>query len=540
MVSFDNPNLNEDLMHADSCWWAVANKIKLIGGAVFTLDGFEYIADIMRDDSREKVVKKAAQAAGSTLFMIDAIHGLIERRYPQGVIYYFPDKVAVENFSKTRFGPLISDNHAIRKHLRNTNSVNVKKVGNTFLSLLGASPTAHIPDKKDSTSVRQTPADYVIRDERDLFDDDMAEMTKDRLLNSMVKKEVDLGTPTIPDFGIDLCFSNSTQNERLIKCGSCNSYTDVVENFPNSIGYIKNKPFYRCISCGKEIFFRNSGWVARFPDREISGYHVSHFMNPHCDLVSIMKRWEKVQNDGKIGLFYNSILGLAYIAEDDKLLVSDVMACCGDDLMKSRQGLVGTAMGADIGKTNHVLIAKKIDKKRAKIIYMGRVTGFDALHDLAQRFNVKSAVIDLRPYEESFRKFQKAEPYKVFGCVYQDRMKQAMRTDDCEGIYTVNRTDSFDGSHRWVVSKQVEIPRKCAEVDEFARQMCNCAKVLETNDRGDRTYRYRPTGTKEEHYRNACNYLKLALLNLHDYQAQPILVGGPAEEDNWDCLRFEL
>ncbi len=255
-----------------------------------------------------------------------------------------------------------------------------------------------------------------------------------------------------------------------------------------------------------------------------------------------MSKYEAAQTDSsKMGLFYNSTLGFSYVAEDDKLLTSDVMSCCGSDQMLSRYELTGTAMGADIGKTNHVLIAKKVDKKRAKIIYMGRVKGFDALHDLAVRFNVKSEVDDLRPYEEAFRKHQTDSKHKVFGCVYQDRMKQAMRTDDREGIYTVNRTDSFDGSHRWVVSKEVELPRKCAEVDEFARQMCNCAKVLETNDRGDRTYRYRPTGTKEEHYRNAANYLQLALLNLHDYQANPVLVGGSSEEeDSWDCLRHEF
>ena len=341
----------------------------------------------------------------------------------------------------------------------------------------------------------------------------------------------------------------------MIKCRACNGYTCIADEFPKSIKYErettheKYKPYFACIKCGKIIFVSDGEYVAKYPDRYdplypkegMSGYHVSHFITPNCELDLVMSKYEAAQMDAsKMGLFYNSTLGFSYVAEDDKLLISDVMACCGGDQMLSHYELTGTAMGADIGKTNHVLIAKKVDKKRAKIIYIGRVTGFDALHDLAQRFNVNSAVIDLRPYEESFRKFQKAEPYKVFGCVYQDRMKQAVRTDDQEGIYTVNRTDSFDGSHRWVISKQIEIPRKCAEVDEFARQMCNCAKVLETNERGDRTYRYRPTGTKEEHYRNACNYLQLALLNLHDYQAQPILVGGSAEEDNWDCLRFGL
>jgi len=65
------------------------------------------------------------------------------------------------------------------------------------------------------------------------------------------------------------------------------------------------------------------------------------------------------------------------------------------------------------------------------------------------------------------------------------------------------------------MNKELEIPRKCAEVDEFVKQMCNCAKVLETNpETGDRLYRYRRRGDGNDHYRSATNYLWLALNDL--------------------------
>ena len=532
-----------DLMVVDPVYWALKNKIKLMGNTEFTLEGCEYMADILQDERRHIAVMKGAQARITTLFMLRAIHSLVYSKYPQGAIYYFPTETAVESFSKTRFGPLIEDNPCIKKYLKNTNSVSIKKVGKTFLSLLGAKATSSIQGKKDGTSVRSTPADEVIRDERDLFDDEMADMTQDRLLNSKIKKEVDLGTPTIPDVGIDKIFGESDQKFRMIKCQACNDYTCITEEFPNSIGWAKEdthsryEPFFKCIHCGKQIYPKHGEFVAKYPDRYISGYHISHFITPNCDLADVMRRWDKAQQDTSLmGLFYNKYLGLPWIDLEDRLTHQDVFSCCGDDLMKSSSN-VGTAMGADIMKTNRVVIAEKNGKEKAKIIYMARVTGFDALYDLALKFNVKSAVVCLRPYEESMRKFQERcqkKGIKVFGSEYSPgKQRNLMRVDEKSGTYTLHRTEIMDKSHAWIKSGNLEIPRMCNEVKVFAKECCNTAKVLETNEKtGDRVYKYVPVGDKQEHYRHCINYLMLALQNLNEYDYKPQHIFQQQEDYN--------
>lgn len=547
-----------DLMQEDAIYWAVKNEISLLGGTTFTLDGCKYMADIMRDPARHIAVRKGTQARITTLFMLRAIHALIYGKRPQGVLYYFPTKEDVERFSKTRFGPLIADNPCIRKNLKNTNSVFVKRIGKTFLTLLGARATVDIQGKKDAGSLRQTSADEVIRDERDLFDDDMAEMTCDRLGNSALKIEADLGSPTIPDIGIDRVFSESDQKYWLVKCRSCNQHTCISEEFPESIKYARDtthesfEPYYACIKCGKKIFVEDGEFVAKFPDRYnpknpkrgISGYHISQFMTPNCDLYLVMDKYEKCTIDAaKLGLFYNRVLGLPYIALEERLRRQDVFSCCGDDIMKP-SSTVGTAMGADIMKTNRVIIAEKKGEEKAKIIYMARVSGFDALYNLVGRFNVQSAVVCLRPYEESFRKFQakcKLKNVRVFGAEYRDKQRNLLKTDDKSGIYVIARTEMMDKSHAWIKSGKLEIPRRCEEVEIFAKEVCNTAKVLETNElTGDRVYRYRPVGDKEEHYRHTINYLLLALKNLYDYQIQPEPVLAAPAGDDWDPLRFGL
>jgi hypothetical protein len=443
--------------------------------------------------------------------------------------------------------------------------VNIKQVGKAFLSLLGASATSNIEGKKDGTNVRSTPADEVVRDERDLFDDAMAEMTFDRLLNSDFMKEVDLGSPTMPDVGIDKVFGDSDQKFRMVKCQSCNGYTCIAEEFPNSIKFKRDTtheryiPYLACIKCGKEIHPKYGEYVAKFPDKYnseypmegISGYHVSHFITPKMQLGLVMKKWDEAQSDStKLGLFYNRYLGFSYIAIEDRLVRQDVFNCCGDDQMKTRSE-VGTAMAADIMKTNRVVIAEKKKNGGAKIIYMARVSGFDALYDLVGQFNVRSAAVCLRPYEESFRKFQakcaKRDPkVTVFGVEYpgSDKQRNLVKTDEKSGVYTLARTEAMDGSQAWIRSGKLEIPRKCEEVNIFAKECCNTAKTLETNEKtGDRVYRYRPVGDKQEHYRHCVNYLKLALLNLHDYQIQRDLLSVGVSEDEseeYDVLRHGL
>ena len=175
---------------------------------------------------------------------------------------------------------------------------------------------------------------------------------------------------------------------------------------------------------------------------------------------------------------------------------------------------------------------------------MARISGFDALFDIALRFNVKSAVVCLRPYEESARKFQarcSKKDIKVYLSEYRDKQKNLLKTDDESGVYVVSRTEMMDKSHAWVRSGKLEIPRKCEEVNIFAKEVCNTAKTLEVDEKtGDRIYRYRPVGDKVEHYRHCLNYLLLALLNLYEYDINQDFALAGTEADTYCPLTWNL
>jgi hypothetical protein len=67
----------------------------------------------------------------------------------------------------------------------------------------------------------------------------------------------------------------------------------------------------------------------------------------------------------------------------------------------------------------------------------------------------------------------------------------------------------LDATHRVISDKKIKLPKRCPEIDEFARQCCNTAKVLEENKRtGSPVYNYIKLG--DDHYRHALGYFYLA------------------------------
>jgi len=167
------------------------------------------------------------------------------------------------------------------------------------------------------------------------------------------------------------------------------------------------------------------------------------------------------------------------------------------------------AMGVDVGKIKHVVIGIRTGADQYRILKTVQLSDWNDIHDLAKRFNVRSAVIDIRPYEDEVRRFQKEESYKIYLCQYNETQTTGPQFNPNTGVVKVNRTEIFDATHHMVVKDgMMSIPRLSKETKEFARQLCGAYKMLETNKKtGVSVYRYKG---KDEHFRNALNYFKLA------------------------------
>jgi hypothetical protein len=494
---------------ADAFHWITDNNLQL-GAGPWELRNHEYQLGWLQEDAREQCFIKGAQIGASEINVLKTLHGHVFHRYPQGSLYLFPTRDDVKDFSKARFDPLIEQNPFIGAYVRNTDSQNIKRVGSGFLYLRGARSTKTVGGtKKSSSQLKSISVDRVVFDEFDEMEEAMIELAQYRVAHSRVKELIYLGTPTIPEYGIDRMYQSSTQNVWMLECPACGKESSLDLEFPNSLRRRTDGTAYRaCVHCHAEVHPGKGRWEAQYPDKDRVGWWISQLNSAYIDPTDILDKYEDPPY-GDLSEVMNSTLGRAYIPAENRLTRADVLSCCGNDPMLTKhEG--PTCMGVDVGTNLHYVIAQRKTRKALKVLNVGRVQSFNDLHDLARDFNVKSAVFDLFPEKRKVVEFQKAENFSVFGCNYVETKTGTITWDEKDQIIKGNRTEICDMTHDLIAtSGGLELPRRNAELEQFTKEVCNIAKVLDEDiDTGARIFRYKKLGA--DHYRHALNYCLLA------------------------------
>lgn len=503
----------KELASVDPLYWLILNKIKLQGG-YFGIENHEYQIEPLRLKCRKRCYSKATQGGFTEIEVLRDLHGLIFNHHPQGVLHMFPTSDEVGEFGKTRFNPLIMNNHkAIGVYVKNTDTASLKKINEAFLYLRGARLSQKAGAQKDvdeSSKLKSIPVDKLVFDEVTSMSEEVMEKARGRLGHSLVKEEVYISNPLLPDDPFDRIFQSSDQRHWFRKCRKCGEWTCAELSFPDCVKIRENGTGYiGCSKCGNEVFIRDGEWVAQKKENteNMIGYRWSQLTSVFNDPAEILEAFTNPP-EGNIADVYRLRLGLPYVAAEDRLSVSDVLNCCTNNIPDVKHP-GPCAMGVDVGKIKHVVIGTRTGNDTYEIIKTAQLSEWNDVHDIAQRYNVRSAVIDIRPYEDSARQFQKQERYRIYLCEYAENTIQGTIFNDHTGIVKVNRTEIFDATHRIIQNGKIRIPRECPDIKEFAVQLCNTAKVLETNKRtGTSIYRYKKLG--DEHYRNALNYFYLA------------------------------
>jgi hypothetical protein len=498
----------------DCFTWVTENGLELTGGD-YKVKGHQYQVDWLKETAPEQCFIKGAQIGATECLVLKTLHGMIHGRYPAGALYLFPTRDDVRDFSKSRFDPLIQRNPFIGQYVQNTDAQNIKQIGKGFLYLRGARSTKAIGGtKKSSSQLKSIPVDRVIFDELDEMEDKMIELAKHRVMHSDVKELIYLGTPTIPEYGIDAMYQNSDQRVWMLECEKCGRETSLDLEFPESLHRRVDGTVYRaCIHCRGELFPEKGRWVPQVPSKSdtLVGWWISQLNSIYVDPAYILDKYENPPH-GDLSEVMNSHLGRAFIPAEHKLNESDIYACCGPDAPLMRhEG--PTCMGVDVGRKLHVVIAERTTRNTLKVVKLGQYDHFTDLHDLVRDFGVKSVVIDLYPEQRKVREMQKQETISVFGCQYIEQRTQMWQWDDRQLVLKVNRTEICDASHELVIEPgRLILPRRNHEVEQFAKECCNIAKVLDEDpETGSRIYRYKKLGSsRPDHYRHALNYCVLA------------------------------
>jgi hypothetical protein len=478
-----------------------ARKLMLDGRA-FTFERHEYLIEPYQDAHPHQVEMKAAQMGLTTKAMLSALY-LCRFGGIRGVLYLFPSRTDVLDFSKSRVAPLIDENpETIGGWIRDTDSAGLKQVGDAFLYLRGM---------QSRVGLKSVPVDYIVMDELDEAPQNAVDMALERMSHSVMKRVLKLSNPTLPDYGIDREFAESDQRYWLLRCHKCGGYTCVEDTFPDCLVDHKGKVYRVCQHCRNSVLNPSIGeWVAKRPSiTEKRGYHYSQLFSHFVDPAEILTKFRTTTN---LADFYNLKIGVAYVEAENRLSVQEVLDLCGSDGMGTYdEGLC--SMGVDQGKALHVVIGKPNKADRDQILHIGVYKDWEELDRLMLVFRVTRCVVDALPETRNARAFAMRHRGKVYLNYYNTHQKGSYAWNDKEMIVTCNRTESLDASHKDITSQMVVLPRECDVVREFAHHMHNVAKKLEEDEEtGSKRYVYVRLGP--DHFRHAFNYECMARQNM--------------------------
>ena len=511
----------KDIAAVDPAYWATFYEIRL-QRSVYTFTDHEYQLEPMQNTCKRSCYMKATRGGFSEIEILKSLHGMIHGRYKEGVLYLFPTTDDVHEFSKSRFNPLISSNRiAIGRYVksggRGTDTTSLKKIHDAFLYLRGARLSEKHGDQAESAKMKSIGVDKLVFDEVDHMEEEVIAKARGRYYDSPYQEESFIGNPIIPGLGTDKQWQLSDQRHWWRKCNHCDKYTCAELSFMEDpelcVGIRKDGTGYiACKNCGREVFIKDGQWQPELKENTnyMRGYRWSQLTSAVCDPLDILRDFRNPP-EGNLADVYRLRLGLPYIAAEDRLIESQIYECCNQDIMPNFHS-GPCAMGVDVGIDKHVIIGARTNNEQYRIFKVIKFSGLEAwnqIHDLAKRFNVKSAVIDIRPDMDIVKLFQKNENYPVWLCEYSDSPAFLRKWDTIHKMVKDYRTVLFDETHRMVITPgMLTIPRICPEIKVFAKQMCNAYKILETNKKtGAKQYRYK--GDKA-HYRNALNYFILA------------------------------
>lgn len=412
----------------------------------------------------------------------------------RGILYFFPSKSDVTDFSKGRIDPLIDENpETIGKWIRDTDSANIKRIWNAFLYLRGM---------KSRTGLKSVPADLIIFDELDEAPQNAVDMAMERMSHSEFKEVRKLSNPTLPDYGIDRAFQETDQRYWFLKCEKCGESTCLEDTFPECLLEIDGRVIRACSKCKGELNPAVGEWVAKHLSiTDKRGYHYSQLFSYFVEPAEILHQFRTTTN---LTDFYNLKIGIAYVEAQNRLSIQEVLDLCGSDGITSEDP--GPCfMGVDQGAALHVVIGKKARQRAGKLIHLEVYKDWEELDRLMKNFHISRCVVDALPETRNARAFAERHKGRVFLNYYNEHQKGSYAWDEKELIVSCNRTESLDASHNEVMNSQIILPKECEIVKVFAEHLHNTAKKLEEDEEtGSKRYVYVKLGP--DHFRHAFNY----------------------------------
>lgn len=499
-----------------------------INGKPYSYKDHEYQEKILNSQAREVNTRKCSQIGLSEVSVRKALAmcGMIKNFT---TIYTLPTASFAATLSKTRVNPVIQESPYLRAMITDTDNMEVKQLGNSYLYLKGAA---------SSNAPISIPCDCLVHDELDFSDPLVISQYQSRLTHSPYKMKFRLSTPTIPGKGIDYEFQRSKRFFNFVKCDCCGhqfvphfydhvrvpgyigELQDITKRNLHTIDY--SNAFVECPKCAgvPNLGPEHREWVCENPSENhiADGFQVSPFDAPRIITPGYLIEASTAYTN--IAEFWNFNLGLPYFSQESVLAPDEIRGV----IVQSRfEGAASYAMGVDLGKVCHIIVASCAYDGAMQVVHIESVPLQllrEKYKELRARFRVRVAVIDSLPYTDTVLALQALDA-NLWASVYTQTKGTELFTvkkrdeEEEKGMQqlrqlNVSRDRTFDALMSFIRSGQFS-KVACQQDEDFVLHCTDMRRVKDWNLRSQTIeFRWIKSETAEDHYWFALSYVFLA------------------------------
>jgi hypothetical protein len=396
--------------------WILKHNIKNEVGTPIDFSKRKYLKDIYDDFSPLQVLLKPPQIGATVMNTLKAFYTAKKKK--RQIIYTLPTQGDVQDMVGGSFNRIIAQNPILLDWVKDKDTVEQKQVGDSMIFYRGT---------WSAKQAMMIPSGLNIHDEVDASDQSVITQYETRL-----QAQEDGGWrwyfshPSLSGHGVDLYWQQSDMKEWHIICPHCNEEQSLT--WPDSID--AERECFQCKECkgiletehritGRWINKDGIPWNGKPLQGLFSGWHVSQLMLHNKTAKDILITFNDPSKDKQY--FYNYVLGLPYVASDDRIEPNVVLRNCEDSVNPQTSRVI---IGADTGHGIHYCLMNKDG-----VFYYEHATlqnykdPYDRIEEHLRKFPRSIAMFDQGGDLIGVRKLQAKYPGRVFLCWYRKDRK---------------------------------------------------------------------------------------------------------------------
>lgn len=417
--------LEQEAQDRDTITWITGKNLINEQGLPLEFERHKFLLQPYRDESPKLCCMKASQIGFSTMAILKEIR--LASRHGYNCIHTLPTDDDVRKFVGSKVDKIIGLNPALKLLVGATDNAHLKAISRGFVFYEGT---------KGQSKGIMTTSDCNIHDELDRSDQGTVETYGSRIKHSAYRGEWIFSNPSRPKVGIDIYWQRSDKKQWHVRCPHCGERQPL--NY--FINVDKERKCFICRKCKGIIADEDriaGEWVAEFPDREWSGYHISQLIAPWITAAELITDEETKTQD----YFYNFDLALPVIGGANAVSRHIILQCC---FKPPEAPPKFTILGVDVGSVLHC-----VQGNEHGITRVFTLTDWDALESYFTAQGISLCIVDNAPETDKAEKFVKRHPGRAYRAIfdYNDKrqdVQEFIDKGDHRGIVNIHRTRAID------------------------------------------------------------------------------------------------